>query len=380
MTLRATATFWGSAAFVGYTYIGYPLLLWTASRLRPKRVNRGPIEPTVSVVLAAHDEADNIGRKLDNLLELDYPPDKLEIIVVSDGSSDGTDDIVQRYVSEADAPSVLLSRNEEAAGKAMALNLGVARATGDVILFCDARQPIDRGALRALVRWFSDPQIGAVSGALQMGSDKGPGLYWAYEKLIREAESRFDSVVGATGALYAIRRALWRDLPRGTLLDDVYTPLHIALQGFRVTFEPDARVYDEEASIEGEFARKARTLAGNFQLMNLLPELWSPRRNRLFPQLVSHKIMRLACPYALVALYGANAYLVATRAPGWPFYAVTLAGQTLVYGAALRATVGGGEASGRLERVSHAFVTLNAAAVEGLRRYLASDLGWTSGR
>ena len=228
----------------------------------------------------------------------------------------------------------------------------------------------------------ADDQIGAVSGALHMNSEKGPGVYWKYEKMIRDAESRVDSVVGATGALYAIRRALFRELPPGTLLDDVYTPMQIAMQGYRVTFDNEARVYDEEASVKGEFSRKARTLAGNFQLMKLLPELLNPIRNRLFPQLFSHKVLRLFCPYALVALYGANVYLVATLAPGWPLYAVTLAGQTLVYGLALKKIITGGDedSGGKLERISHSFVTLNAAAVEGLRRFLSQDMSWTSGR
>ena len=375
-----TAIYWGSASLVSYTYFGYPAALYALSRLRPKKVEQRAIEPTVSVVLAAYNEVDKIGRKLDNLLALDYPLEKLQIVVVSDGSNDGTDEVVKQYAAEHD--NIVLARNETPAGKAVGINVGVAHASGEILLFCDARQPIDRAALRSLVSWFADDQIGAVSGALHMNSEKGPGVYWKYEKMIRNAESRVDSVVGATGALYAIRRALFRELPPGTLLDDVYTPMQIAMQGYRVTFDNEARVYDEEASVKGEFSRKARTLAGNFQLMKLLPELLNPIRNRLFPQLFSHKVLRLFCPYALVALYGANVYLVATLAPGWPLYAVTLAGQTLVYGLALKKIITGGDedSGGKLERISHSFVTLNAAAVEGLRRFLSQDMSWTSGR
>ncbi|MBW2734253.1 MAG: glycosyltransferase family 2 protein [Deltaproteobacteria bacterium] len=361
---------------MSYTYLGYPALIYGLSRLRPRDVKRAPIEPKVSVVLAAHNEEARMGDKLENLLALDYPADQLEVIVVSDGSSDGTENIVKSFAGRG----VILERLHEPSGKAVALNRGVARANGEIIVFCDARQDLDPQALRALMPWFADEDIGAVSGELQLKTDKGPGMYWAYEKLIRAAESKVDSVVGATGALYAIRRSLYRELPPNTLLDDVYTPMQIVLQGFRVGFEPDAKVFDEEASVKGEFSRKARTLAGNYQLLSQLPSLLDPRKNRLLLELVSHKLLRLACPFALAALLGSNTVLVLTGAPGWPLYATTLAGQLAGYGLALKAILGGDEKVGRLGRLAHTFVLLNAAAVEGLRRYLRGDLGWTGGR
>jgi hypothetical protein len=185
--------------------------------------------------------------------------------------------------------------------------------------------------------------------------------------------------VGATGALYAIRRHLFKELPRGTLLDDVYTPLQIVLEGYRVLFQPEARVYDEEADVGAEFSRKARTLAGNFQLLEQLPAILNPVRNRVFLQYVSHKLLRLVCPYALAGLLGANIVLVLTGAPGWPLYAATLGGQLAGYGLALKGALQG-EGAGRLGRLSYTFVTLNLAAVEGLRRYLAGELSWTSAR
>ena len=371
-----SVVYWGSLGLITYTYGGYPLLILGLSRLRPKLPDKHAIEPTISVVLAAHNERERIARKLDNLLSLDYPSDKLEIVVVSDGSNDGTDQIVESYRERG----VLLERVDPAGGKASALNRGVARARGEILLFCDARQRIDGQALRELVPWFSDPQIGAVSGELQLESDKGPGVYWAYEKLIRHAEGQVDSVVGATGALYAIRRPLFRELPANTLLDDVYIPMQIVLQGYRVGFEPAAKVYDEEASVKGEFSRKARTLAGNYQLIKALPQLLDPRKNRIFFQLMSHKLLRLACPFALSTLLGSNLVLVATGAPGWPIYATTLAAQLAGYGMAVKTMLTGEENAGRLSRLSHTFVTLNAAAVEGLRRFLAGELEWTSGR
>jgi biofilm PGA synthesis N-glycosyltransferase PgaC len=374
-----TLTYWGSLGLIAYTYGGYPALMVGLSKLkkRAREQDQLPaIEPTVSVVLAAHNEQERIADKLDNLLALDYPPDKLEIVVVSDGSEDETDAIVQSYSDRG----VLLERNDTPQGKAVALNHGVARASGELLLFCDARQRIDPQALARLVCWFADPNIGAVSGELQLDTGKGPGAYWAYEKLIRNAEGAIDSVVGATGALYAIRRHLYRDLPADCLLDDVFTPMQIVLQGYRVTIDSQAKVYDDEASVKGEFSRKARTLAGNYQLLQQLPELLDPRKNRLFVQLVSHKLLRLACPFALVTLLGSNAYLVLTAAPGWPLYATTLAGQLVGYGLAAKALLFGDEKAGKLTKLSQTFVTLNAAAVEGLRRFVSGELSWTSGR
>ncbi len=378
MWLVSTAAYWSSLAVVGYTYAGYPAAITALGKLRRRPVAADPgFEPRLAIVMAAHNEAARIGAKLDNLLALDYPAARRQIVVISDGSTDGSDGIVRGYADRG----VELIRVERASGKPNALNLGVAavRPEAEVIVFCDARQRIDAGALRALVAPLADPDVGAVSGELFMEGEAGPGLYWRYEKLIRAAESQVDSVVGATGALYAIRRALYRQLPPETLLDDVFTPMQIAMQGFRVLFEPAAKVYDQEASVQGEFARKARTLAGNYQLLRQLPALLDPRKNRLLPQLASHKLMRLACPFALGTLLVSNVYLVATFAPGWPLYAATLAGQLAGYGLALSGALRGKRA-GKLARTSWTFVALNAAAVEGLRRYLKGDFAWTSGR
>lgn len=372
MWLVSSAVYWSSLAVIGYTYAGYPLLVYALSRLRPRATRAAEIEPTVSVVLAAHDESAHLRAKIESLLALDYLADKLEIIVVSDGSTDATDEIVASYADRG----VILERIERPSGKPTALNRGVARARGELILFCDARQQVSRGALRALVRLFADPDVGAASGELHMPGARGPGVYWRYEAFIRARESKVDSLVGATGALYAIRRKLYRMLPEDSLVDDMFTPLQIALRGYRVVFEPGAALYDVEASPAGEFARKARTLAGNFQLLGHLPRVLHPLRNRLFFQFVSHKLMRLVCPFALAGLLASNVVLVLTFAPGWPLYVLTLAGQIGAYALALRGATAG-ERAGKLARVSHTFAVLNLAAVEGLRRFLVRDLAWT---
>jgi cellulose synthase/poly-beta-1,6-N-acetylglucosamine synthase-like glycosyltransferase len=325
--------------------------------------------------MAVRNGEPEVGTKLENLRDLDYPAEKLQIIVVSDGSTDRTVEVVRGFSGRP----VELVAIEVPSGKPTALNEGMARARGDVVVFCDNRQRIERHALRALAARFADPEVGAVSGELMIEGGRGPGLYWRYEKLIRSAEGALDSVPGATGALYAIRRELFRDLPRDCLLDDVYTPMSVILSGKRVVFESTARAHDVEVALKDEFQRKARTLAGNFQLLGQLPGLLDPRKNRILWQFASHKLARLACPYALAGMFVSSAALAALGGPRRLFYAAMLGAQLLTYGLAARGAHRGDRAS-RLERVAHTFVALNAAAVEGLRRYLAGDLAWTTTR
>lgn len=367
--------FWSSAAWVAYTYVGYPCLVWCLAKWRPRATTRGPGEPTVSIVMAVRNGERDVGSKLENLLDLDYPADKLQIIVVSDGSTDGTVAAVRRFARQG----VELVELDEPSGKPTALNQGVARARGLVVLFCDTRQRIEPQAIRALVSHFVDPAVGAVSGELVIGGDRGPGTYWQYEKLIRFAEGALDSVPGATGALYAIRRELYHDLPRDCLLDDVYTPMSIVLAGKRVLFEPRARAHDTEAGLEDEFQRKARTLAGNFQLLEQLSGVLDPMKNRILWQFVSHKLARLACPYALLSMFLSSVSLAVSPGPGRVMYGMLFGAQILTYGLAVCGFARGDQAN-RIERLAHTFVALNAAAVEGLRRYLAGDLSWTSAR
>lgn len=373
MWILSSLTYWSSLGVVAYTYAGYPALVMTLSKIRPKPVKASFFEPSVSVVLAAHNEQASIQAKLENLLSLDYPKEKLEIIVVSDGSTDETDSIVRSYSDRG----VVLEQVAQASGKPTALNRGVAKANGEVILFCDARQRIDPGALKALVAAFADPEIGVVSGELTIEGDRGPGFYWKYERAIRNAEGKIGSVPGATGALYAIRKHLFRDIPKESLLDDVFTPMQIVLQGYRAIFEPKAKAFDKESSLEGEFARKARTLAGNFQLVEHLPQIINPLKSKVAFSFISHKLMRLACPFALVTLFASNVMLVLTFAPGWPLYVSTLGAQLGTYGLAINGLVRG-EKAGKVSRIAHTFVVLNAAAVEGLRRYLKGEFAWTT--
>lgn len=306
--------FWLSLAAVVYVYVGYPLLAALWSRLVRRPVERGAWEPSVSVVIAAHNERGTIGAKIDNCRRLDYPADKLEVVVSLDGPTDGTDRVARASAAGAGcAVRVVGSARHE--GKAAALNRAVAAARGEVLVFCDARQRVEPGAIRELVADLADPSVGAVTGELVLLDEDGHqatdgvGLYWRYEKALRSMESRIHSTVGATGALYAVRRELFRPIPDRAILDDVIVPMGAVLAGKRTIYEPRARVFDRVSPPELEFRRKVRTLAGNFQLLALCPELLVPGRNPVFVQLVSHKLGRLLAPHFLLLLLLSNLFL-----------------------------------------------------------------------
>ena len=305
--------FWLSLSFVFYVYAGYPVLLALLRRFIARPVKKRYWEPDVSIVIAAYNERQIIEKKLQNCLALDYPRRKLQIIVSLDGSTDGSQFLVWQYA----ARGVELVYSKEHRGKAAALNSAVGRARGEIVVFADARQTFARSAIRELVANFSDERVGAVSGELllmdnsQEEATSDVGLYWRYEKAIRSLESEIRSVPGATGAIYAVRRHLYRDLPEDTLLDDVLVPLRIVLGGKRAVFDPEAKAYDVVACCPAaEYGRKVRTLAGNYQLLAHAPELLLPWRNPIFFQFVSHKVGRLLVPYALIALAVTNAFML----------------------------------------------------------------------
>jgi cellulose synthase/poly-beta-1,6-N-acetylglucosamine synthase-like glycosyltransferase len=328
------ALFWFALALVLYVYVGYPALLALWSRVAPKPVSRGLETPGVSVIVAARNEASVLRRRIDNLLACDYPSSALQIVVVSDGSTDGTPSILASYGDKIDA--ILLP----AGGKATALNAGVAAARHEVLVFADARQTFSPEALRALVAPLADPRIGGVSGELLLDCESGDadssvgggvGAYWRYEKWLRRNESLVGSTLGATGAIYALRRDLWLPLPPETILDDVLAPMRAVLAGSRVVFQSSAKAFDRVppgASVE--FGRKTRTLAGNYQLLLLEPRLLIPFVNPVWLQFLSHKLARLVVPYALCALLATSAVLAGKHV----FYAIVFVGQLAFYGLA----------------------------------------------
>ena len=362
-------TFWICAALLVYVYLGYPGLAWARAAVARRPPLCDGALPVVSLIVVAHDEADRIAARIDNLLAQEYPRDRIEILIASDGSTDRTAAVARAYAQDG----VVVLAFAAHRGKAAVLNDVVPRARGAIVVLADARQRFDPYTVRALTRPFASPAVGAVSGELILTETpdgpmvgRGVGFYWRYEKLIRKSESRVDSTVGATGAVYAIRRELFESIAEDTLLDDVLIPLHIVRRGYRVVFEPAARAWDRvAASAEEELARKVRTLAGNFQLFWREPWLLDPWRNRIWLATVSHKGLRLLGPVLHMGALVASAALADV-----PLYGAALVAQATFYAMAL-----GGHAArnarhrSALLSVPYVVCLLNWATVVGFFRF-----------
>lgn len=338
--------FWASTFVIVYIYLGYPLLLAAWARISPRPTHKARLDgagpwPSISIVVAARNEAARLPGRVTNLLELHYPGHR-EIVVVSDGSTDGTLHTLREFLRAKSVGAAAVRVMEvPAGGKPLALNAGVAAATGDILIFADARQRFSADALVELAANFADPLVGGATGELVLdcehssGSDStigdGVGLYWKYEKWLRRNESAIWSTLGATGAIYALRRSLWTPLPAETLLDDVLAPMRAVLQGYRIVFEERAVAFDR-ASVDAqtESRRKTRTLAGNYQILAQEPRLLLPVVNPVWVQYVSHKIGRLLIPWALLLAFVSSALLAPSR---W-YYAAALTVQVGFYGLA----------------------------------------------
>lgn len=303
----AEILFWACLVGLGTTYVGYPAVMAILGR-RPRSPTGADVDgadlPAVTIVIAARDEAAVIGSKLESCLAQDYPPDRLHVVLASDGSTDGTSAVAARF-----GDRVRVVELADSVGKAMALNAAMREVSSPIVVLTDARQPLDAAATRWLVERFRDPEVGAVSGDLRYDSADEEGMrwalhrYWDYERRIRLGQASLHSCVGATGALYAVRRELWLDVPPRTLLDDVYTPMQIVLSGYRVVFEPRAWAWDQAStSDDREYWRRVRTLTGNYQLILMLPALLNPMRNPIWLQFAFHKLGRLISPLLLGGL------------------------------------------------------------------------------
>ena len=362
--------FWLAFAMLGYICIGYPVLARIRAAINPKTRRRAPIEPTITIIVAAYNEAGRIERRLRNLLSLDYPKDKVEILVASDGSTDETVALAQNFASAG----VIVHDFAERRGKPAMFNELVPMATGEIVVFADARQRFDVMALRALVSDFADPGVGAVSGELVMSAaadaeagGEGAAMYWQYEKLIRSTESRSGSTVGATGAIYAIRKSLFEPLAEDTILDDVLIPVRITRRGYQVVFEPGAKAFDiAPANAHAELVRKVRTIGGTFQLFSRERWLLSPRTNPLWFETISHKALRLTLPLWLATLLVSNLALLT-----FPIYQLTMVGQAAFYAAA---AAGRGQREARRRRMvltlPYTMCLLSWATVIGFIRFI----------
>jgi poly-beta-1,6-N-acetyl-D-glucosamine synthase len=366
--------FWSSALLIAYTYALYPLAVQLLARRRavslrsPSTDHPQPV--SISVVIAVHDEGPRIMARLQELAGLvggcGCPG---EIIVVTDGCRDDTPELARAFPG----PLVRVLELQDNQGKASALSRGCALARGEILVFGDARQRWAQDALTTLLGNFSRPEVGAVSGDLILESSPGTlagvGLYWRYEKWLRRNESRLHSTVGVSGSIAAVRRELFNAIPQGVILDDVYWPLRVVMQGYRVVHDERALAYDRlPDKAHDEFRRKVRTLSGNFQLMAALPSVLLPWRNPVWLQFISHKVLRLLVPWLLIALLISSAFL-----PGW-VYQLSFWVQVVFYALALLALRGiGGHSS--VAGAAASFVTLNAAAWLGFWVWITGGSG-----
>lgn len=312
--------FWLSLFGIAYTYFLYPAVLFVlycfsqawrdlrylvGRRSRRARVSEfGPL-PYVSIVIAAYNEELVLPGKIANLRSLDYPSDRVEIILVSDGSNDGTNRILSE-IKDKQFRTVLLA---ERSGKANALNHGVAAASHEILVFSDASTLLAPAALKMLVRHFAEPKAGAVCGALQfknsLESQQTEGVYWKYESMLRLMEARLGATLTASGAMYAVRRDCYRPIPTGCIVDDLIIPMNVRRAGFGVKYDPEAIAYEEAAeSVKGEFKRRVRIALGSFlALFYLAPCLLDPMTAFAF---VSHKFLRWILPLLQLALLASN--------------------------------------------------------------------------
>jgi cellulose synthase/poly-beta-1,6-N-acetylglucosamine synthase-like glycosyltransferase len=349
--------FWLCLALVGYAYFGYPIYLWLQARLRHRPIHRRKILPSVSIIIAARNEEANLPAKIENLRLSNYPKECLQIVIASDGSDDRTGAILQEN-TDLILPVILDQSN----GKASALNEAVRHATGEILVFQDARQPVEPNAIAELVSCLADLGVGAVSGELLLDSDSGApssdglGLYWKIEKAVRKLESASGSVVGVTGALYAIRRELYEEIPPGTILDDVFVPMRVVKAGKRVVFQPSAIARDRLFRQKGkEFSRKVRTLTGNYQLLRLEPWLLSPQ-NPLLIRFICHKLLRLVVPLFLALM------LISSTMTQGVLYHVAFWIQIMFYVLAAFGAIKPSTKTFRPIAIANTFVVLNAAA------------------
>jgi cellulose synthase/poly-beta-1,6-N-acetylglucosamine synthase-like glycosyltransferase len=370
--------FWVSAALTIYVYAGYPLLLYLFARRKDCASSaEGPELPRVSLLISAYNEKAVITEKLKNALSLDCGRGRLEIIVISDCSDDGTDELVRQFAGEG----VCLVRQQERLGKSAGLNLGVQRATGELIVFSDANSIYRPDALRKLIRHFSDPEVGYVVGncayresAGQAASANSEGLYWKLETWLKERESDFGSVVGGDGAIYAIRRELFTTL-RATDINDLLNPLQIIARGFRGVYDRTAVCYEDAGdSFEKEFRRKVRIISRSLNAVRRAPQVLLPWiQPRHWLALISHKLLRWFVPFYLFTVLITSLFL-------WqiPFYRFAVISQAGFYAlAAIGWAVKSRREAPRIVYLPYYFVLVNLASLLGVIRAWSGSLSPT---
>jgi cellulose synthase/poly-beta-1,6-N-acetylglucosamine synthase-like glycosyltransferase len=305
------AIFWSAVGVLAYVYLGYPVLLAMVSPLRRRPIRKSGIEPAVTLFVAAHDEAAVIAAKIRNCLELDYPRERLAIVVASDGSQDGTNEIVRSFAPHG----VTLIAFPERRGKIAAINDGIRQVDTEIVVFSDANTFLQPGAVRALVSNFADDRVGAASGDVVLIGERAAlarseDLYYRYERNLQRAESELGSMLGVDGALYAIRRSLFVSPPSDTILDDMAIPMAVVRAGHRVVFEGDAVAHERGSDTASEeFSRKVRVVAGAVQFLLRRDSAVPPSNVQVFTALLSHKSLRWLSPLFAAVAFAASLVL-----------------------------------------------------------------------
>ncbi len=369
--------FWTSLFIVFYSYIGYGMLIYLLVQLKRllirKKNDATPLPlPKVSLVIAAFNEEEYMTGKLKNTLEIDYPSELLEIIVITDGSSDQTPALVKQY------DRVKLLHQPERKGKVAAMNRAIDYVSAPIVIFCDANTDLNPGCIHAIVRHYNDPKVGAVAGEKVVSdhngtaAGKGEGIYWKYESFLKRMDSEFYSTVGAAGELFSIRTPLFEKAPEDTIIEDFVQSLKVCIKGYVVRYEPGAFAAEgPSASIREEMKRKVRITAGAFQAMAMLKELFNFFRFPILSfQFISHRILRWTlCPLCLVTLFISNSILA--RTTNGEFYQLFLIAQLVFYGMALTGWV----LARKNIRLKFIFIPfyfafMNAAVFVGFARFL----------
>jgi len=371
--MLAEIIFVGFAFLIVYTYIGYPMLVFLLSHLFSRPVRRDDFTPKVSVIIAAHNEERNLATKIENTLSLDYPPEKLEIVVASDCSTDRTDEIAQQYADRG----VILHRLTERHGKTMAQKDAVKASSGEILVFSDATTNYQPDALRKIVRSFADSQVGCVAGQLfyvdrsATAVGRGCRSYWGYEKFIKRSESRLGSLIGVSGCLYAVRRSSYARIALD-MSSDFVIATEIHLQGLRTVYEREAISF-EETNRRGrdEFRMRVRVIEQTMSAIHKYREVLNPVRHGLYAfQMISHKVMRYAVPLFLIGMFAASAMV----APGLLVYRLIFLAQVAGYGCA--AVAWALEQIGfrsRLLALPHYFVLANVASLIAFFKFLRGE-------
>lgn len=383
MSLLGAVLAWTCLIVLSYVYLGYPVLLWALARFRGREIRKGEATPTVTLVISAFNEASSLGDKLENAVSLDYPKEALDIVVVSDASTDDTDRIVRDFRDRG----VRLLRMPRRGGKTAGLNAVMRTVRSDVVVFSDANILYRKDAVRMLVRCFADPAVGCATGDSRYLDSSGSAAhlqedtYWGYERVIRRLESLVGSTVGGDGAIFAIRRDLYTPLGP-EVINDLVTPLQIVARGYRAVFEPEAVGFEPSAAgFDREFRRKRRIVNRSWHGVMGVAEVLNPGRVGLFAwQVWSHKVLRwLTLPLVLLAVAGCG--MAAARGPHYQLGLVAFAGSVVLAGVgALAARRPEGVL--RVAQAAFYFYLVHTAAVLGIAMAMTGrvQVTWASER